>query len=141
MASKKKSAPTAHVEFESLMVSIVQIYKQGQEFAAKAVNVGLTVRNWFIGYRIVEFGQQGRDRAAYGKRLLPELAKRLAAAGLRWVDSRELRRFRLLYTVYCGGVDQRCEEERDHRLDAQRKRAGKDQGHGQTHFEQIWLPA
>jgi predicted nuclease of restriction endonuclease-like (RecB) superfamily len=99
---KKKAAPkpVAESSFESLVVSIVQIHQQAQEFATKAVNVGLTLRNWFIGHRIVEFEQKGADRAAYGERLLPALAKRLAAAGLKRVDTRELRRFRLLYTIY-----------------------------------------
>jgi len=101
MASKKKSiAPSANGNFEALVVSIVHIHQQAQEFATKAVNIGLTLRNWFIGHRIVEFEQQGRDRAAYGERLLPALAERLAAAGLKRVDARELRRFRLLYTLY-----------------------------------------
>ena len=101
MASKKKSiAPSANGNFEALVGSIVQIHQQTQDFATKAVNVALTLRNWFIGHRIVEFEQQGRDRAAYGERLLPALAERLAAAGLKRVDTRELRRFRLLYTIY-----------------------------------------
>jgi len=101
MASKKKAiAPSANGNFEALVVSIVQIHQQAQEFATKAVNIGLTLRNWFIGHRIVEFEQQGRDRAAYGERLLPALAEKLAAAGLKRVDTRELRRFRLLYSIY-----------------------------------------
>lgn len=92
--------PAQGSDFESLVVTIVQIHQQAQDFATKAVNVGLTLQNWFIGHRIVEFEQQGRDRAAYDERLLPELAKRLMAAGLKRVDTRELRRFRLLYTIY-----------------------------------------
>ena len=101
MASKKKPiAPSANGNFEALVVSIVQIHQQAQEFATKAVNIGLTLRNRFIGHRIVEFEQQGCDRAAYGERLLPALAERLAAAGLKRVYARELRRFRLHYTVY-----------------------------------------
>ena len=60
----------------------------------------VTVRNWLIGHRIVEFEQHGKDRAAYGEKLLPALAQRLAAAGLKRVDARELRRFRLFYSVY-----------------------------------------
>lgn len=101
MPSKKKpTVPCANGDFESLVVSIVQIHQQAQDFATKAVNVSLTLRNWLIGNRIVEFEQKGDDRAAYGERLLPTLAKRLAAVGLRRVDARELRRFRLLYTVY-----------------------------------------
>lgn len=101
MASKRKPiTPSENGNFEALVVSIVQIHQQAQEFATKAVNIGLTLRNWFIGHRIVEFEQQGRDRAVYGERLLPALAERLTTAGLKRVDARELRRFRLLYTLY-----------------------------------------
>jgi len=101
MSSKKKPTPPAAAgDFDSLVSSIVHIHQQSQDFATKAVNVALTLRNWLIGYRIVEFEQQGNDRAAYGERLLPALAERLSAAGLKRVDVRELRRFRLLYEVY-----------------------------------------
>ena len=99
-AKKKHSDSPILDDFESLVDSIVQIHHQAQDFATKAVNVGLTLRNWLIGHRIVEFEQNGKDRAAYGERLLPELARRLASAGLKRVDMRELRRFRLLYTTY-----------------------------------------
>ena len=51
--SKRKSiASPANGDFESLVVSIVQIHQQAQEFATKAVNVGLTLRNWLIGRQI-----------------------------------------------------------------------------------------
>jgi len=99
-ANKKSAPPAASGDFDALVTSIVHIHQQAQDFAAKAVNVALTLRNWLIGYRIVEFEQQGKDRAAYGEKLLPALAGRLGAAGLKRVDVRELRRFRLLYTVY-----------------------------------------
>ena len=101
MSSKKKPTPPATAgDFDSLVTTIVHIHQQTQDFAAKAVNVALTLRNWLIGYRIVEFEQQGNDRAAYGDRLLPALAERLSASGLKRVDVRELRHFRLLYEVY-----------------------------------------
>ena len=101
MPAKKKPTPPAPAgDFDSLVSSIVRIHQETRDFAAKAVNVALTLRNWLIGYRIVEFEQQGKDRAAYGERLLPALAERLSAVGLKRVDVRELRRFRLLYAVY-----------------------------------------
>ena len=101
MASKKKKvSPVVTSDFESLVTTIVQIHDRAQDFSTKAVNIGLTLRNWLIGHRIVEFEQNGKDRATYGERLLPELAQRLVKAGLKRVDARELRRFRLLYTVY-----------------------------------------
>jgi len=58
------------------------------------------LRNWLIGYRIVEFEQQGKDRAAYGESLMDTLALRLASHGLTRVTPRELRRYRQLYLVY-----------------------------------------
>jgi predicted nuclease of restriction endonuclease-like (RecB) superfamily len=97
---KKATQTTNRGDFDSLVTAIVHLHQQTQDYATKAVNVALTLRNWLIGYRIVEFEQQGNDRAAYGQRLLPALAERLAAAGLKRVDVRELRRFRLLYEVY-----------------------------------------
>lgn len=101
MASKKKKvSPVVSSDFESLVTTIVQIHYRAQDFSTKAVNIGLTLRNWLIGHRIVEFEQNGKDRATYGERLLPKLAQRLVNAGLKRVDARELRRFRLLYTVY-----------------------------------------
>ena len=101
MASKKKKvSPVVSSDFESLVTKIVQIHDRAQDFSTKAVNIGLTLRNWLIGHRIVEFEQNGKDRATYGERLLPKLAQSLVNAGLKRVDARELRRFRLLYTVY-----------------------------------------
>ena len=70
MASNKKpSIPALSSDFESLVDTIVAIHNQAYDFATKAVNIGLTLRNWLIGHRIVEFEQKGRDRAAYGEKL------------------------------------------------------------------------
>jgi len=99
-AKKKTTPPAASGDFDSLVSSIVHLHQESQAFASKAINVSLTLRNWLIGQRIVEFEQLGKDRAAYGEKLLPTLAKRLSAAGLKRVDVRELRRFRLLYGIY-----------------------------------------
>lgn len=101
MPVNKKSAPPATSgDFDALVTAIVQIHQQTQDFSAKAVNVALTMRNWLIGYRIVEFEQQGKDRATYGDGLMDTLALRLASQGLKRVTPRELRRYRQLYQVY-----------------------------------------
>lgn len=95
-----RRSPEVADDFESLVASIAQIHRKTQEFANKAVNVGLTLRNWFIGHRIVEFEQNGADRAAYGENLMTTLSQRLAAHGLPQVTPRELRRYRQLYQAY-----------------------------------------
>ena len=48
-----------------------------QAQAAHAVNIALTSRNGLMGRYIVEFEQNGEDRAAYGEQLLKKLEQRL----------------------------------------------------------------
>jgi predicted nuclease of restriction endonuclease-like (RecB) superfamily len=100
MPSKKKPAPTANGDFESLIISVAQIHHQAQDFAIKAVNIGLTLRNWLIGWRIEEYERNGADRAAYGDKLMDILAKRLGQEGWKRCDRRELYRFRQFYLSY-----------------------------------------
>ncbi|MBK1621381.1 cytoplasmic protein [Lamprobacter modestohalophilus] len=100
MKTQGTPKPAEGSDFESLVVTIVQIHQQAHDFATKAVNVGLTLRNWFIGHRIVEFEQNGADRAAYGESLMDALSQRLAAHSLPRVTPRELRRYRQFYQVY-----------------------------------------
>jgi predicted nuclease of restriction endonuclease-like (RecB) superfamily len=101
MSSKKTSTPPAAAgNFDSLVSSIVHIHQQTQDFATKAVNVALTLRNWLIGCRIVEFEQEGKDRAAYGENLMASLSQRLGAHGLPQATPRELRRYRQFYQSY-----------------------------------------
>ena len=68
-----------------------------QAQAAHAVNLALTSRNWLMGCYIVEFEQNGEDRAAYGEQLLKRLEQRLKTKGL---NERRFREFRRLYLVY-----------------------------------------
>jgi predicted nuclease of restriction endonuclease-like (RecB) superfamily len=88
------------VDFESLVADILQIHYEAQSFATRAVNIGLTLRNWLIGRQIVEYEQDGADRATYGEGLIDALAKRLGSTGLKRTSGRELRRFRQFYLVY-----------------------------------------
>jgi predicted nuclease of restriction endonuclease-like (RecB) superfamily len=67
------------------------------ESAVKAINKHLTIRNWLIGFYIVEFEQNGDDRARYGASLLNELAASLNISGL---GSRNLNLFRQFYILY-----------------------------------------
>lgn len=65
--------------------------------AASAVNASLSIRNWLIGAHIVEFEQNGEERAEYGEKLIPELAKRLEIRGL---SATMLRHCRTFYSLY-----------------------------------------
>ena len=48
-----------------------------QAGAVKAINRMQTMRNWIIGYYIVEFEQKGKERAEYGEHLLEKLEERV----------------------------------------------------------------
>ena len=85
------------MNFESLVSHIDTVQHALQAQAAHAVNLSLTARNWLIGYYIVEFEQNGEDRAAYGEQLLKKLELRLNTKGL---TERRFREFRRLYKVY-----------------------------------------
>jgi hypothetical protein len=86
--------------FEELINNVYQTHCILQNNATKAINLNLTVRNWLIGCHIVEFEQNGEDRAQYGANLLEEIAKRLKSKELKGLHRRALNTCRLFYTTY-----------------------------------------
>jgi predicted nuclease of restriction endonuclease-like (RecB) superfamily len=84
--------------FNQLSSKIEQIHTELQVYAANSVNQSLTVRNWLIGCYIVEFEQKGEDRAAYGVKLLSNLALKLKH--IKGLDERSLRNIRQFYKTY-----------------------------------------
>ena len=85
------------MNFESLVGRINQVQDVLQAQAAHAINLALTARNWLVGYYIVEFEQNGEDRAKYGENLLNRLAQSINKKGF---SPRRLREYRQLYLVY-----------------------------------------
>ena len=59
------------MNFDILVRTIAETHSALYQQAVKAVNVNLTLRNWLVGLYIVEFEQNGEDRARYGEKLLP----------------------------------------------------------------------
>ena len=88
------------MNFAALIQTIGQTHHALQQQAAKAVNRALTIRNWLIGYYIVEFEQNGEDRAAYGEKLLKTLAKELEQKGHKGFSVTNLNLFRQFYLLY-----------------------------------------
>ena len=74
------------MNFEALVKHISTIQNTLQAQAAHAVNLALTSRNWLMGCYIVEFEQNGEDRAAYGEQLLKKLEQRLKTKAWMNVD-------------------------------------------------------
>lgn len=101
-----RKAPTpmapehASLDFDALVQAFEQTSAHISAQTSKAINVGLTLRNWLFGYYIHAYEQNGTDRAAYGERLLECLAERLKAKNISRTDERELRRYRQFYMAY-----------------------------------------
>lgn len=85
------------MNFQLLVNTIQQAHSTLQQSALKSVNRHLTIRNWLVGFYIVEFEQNGEDRAKYGERLLLELAK---AINIRGLSETSLNIHRQFYRVY-----------------------------------------
>src|ERR1700743_3644915 len=68
--------------------------------AQRQVNTSLTLRNWLVGYYIVEYEQNGIDRAKYGDHLLRSLSQQLAKAGIKGLGSTILILCRQFYFAY-----------------------------------------
>lgn len=88
------------MNFGQLTQQIKLTHETLQSYAVKAINVGLTLRNWLIGHFIVEYEQSGEDRANYGEHLLEKISTALAQNGLKNVSAAELSRFRQFYKIY-----------------------------------------
>lgn len=85
------------MKFDLLVDTIHHTHQSFQQKAIKAVNINLTLRNWLIGYYIVEFEQKGEDRAQYGEQLVPSLSKKLGIKGLAETNLKLSRQF---YNIY-----------------------------------------
>ena len=57
------------ISFSQLTEMVVLVHTSSQTAAVKAVNSFATVRNYVIGFYIVEYEQKGNDRAKYGEKL------------------------------------------------------------------------
>lgn len=85
------------MNFNDLQQNIRHISGTFRQNAVAAVNTHLTVRNWLVGFYIVEFEQNGEDRAKYGAKLLQNLADAMDEEGLSY---RNLKLYRQFYNTY-----------------------------------------
>ncbi|MBW8050084.1 MAG: DUF1016 domain-containing protein [Cytophagales bacterium] len=88
------------MKFEQLIESIELTQNSLQQKALSTVNQLATIRNWLIGYYIVEFEQKGEERAKYGNKLLQTLSNELHKKKLKGFSVTNLRLFRQFYSVY-----------------------------------------
>jgi predicted nuclease of restriction endonuclease-like (RecB) superfamily len=91
---------TTNQEYQNLISQISETYLGGQKKAVLAVNSFLVETYWQIGQYIVEFEQDGKAKAQYGKGLLPKLSKDLALAHGKGFSLSNLIRMRQFYITF-----------------------------------------
>jgi len=88
------------MNFDQLIKAFEQAHQYLQSKAVSAVNQTLTIRNWLFGHYIVEYEQNGKDRAKYGTELLKNIAETLSRKNIKGLSARSLRNCRQFYLMY-----------------------------------------
>ncbi len=88
------------MNFEQLIQACEQAHNYLQGTAVSTVNQSLTIRNWLFGHYIVEYEQNGEDRAKYGDQLFAVLDKDIKSKGIKGLSKRNLHYFSQVYIAY-----------------------------------------
>lgn len=83
--------------FEHLTQLVEQVHNSAYASSVKAINRFATIRNYIIGFYIVEYEQNGSDRAKYGDKLLKRLAEQINKRGINETLLKVSRAFYLNY--------------------------------------------
>lgn len=86
--------------YQDLQAGIIALLEAARTAAARSVNTLMTATYWEVGRRIVEADQQGAERAAYGKVLIPRLATDLTRRFGRGFSERNLEQMRQFYLCW-----------------------------------------
>jgi len=107
MAKAKKDGPALpmpqHPDYTQLVRRLSDIYAEGRQRAAAAVNTNMLDTYWQIGRDIVEFEQGGKAKAEYGAHLLDNLSadlRLLHGAGFSHSNLARMRQFYLQYPIF-----------------------------------------
>ncbi|MGJ8677181.1 MAG: DUF1016 N-terminal domain-containing protein [Akkermansiaceae bacterium] len=87
------------MNFTQLITNLRDLDDSLRSHVKQSANIRLTLRNWFVGAYIVEFEQNGEDRAEYGVKLIKALADSLAIKGLNARTLADCRLFHLEYPL------------------------------------------
>ena len=86
------------MNFDQLIENIEITHDFFQARASKQVDENFTLRNWLIGYYLVEFEQNGQDRAIYGNKTIPTLVKKVSH--IKGLSKRNFFLFKQFYQTY-----------------------------------------
>ena len=103
MAKRKtKVKPQKQNNYAALIDDIRLVLETSRRISACSINVLLTTTYWAIGRKIIEYEQNGSDRADYGLNLLPRLSSDLSSKLGKGFSVDNLESMRLFYLAYCA---------------------------------------
>jgi predicted nuclease of restriction endonuclease-like (RecB) superfamily len=88
------------MNINELITNINDINRFFSERAVKQVDTMFTLRNWLIGFYLIEYEQHGADRAEYGTKLLFKIAQQLKKRRIPGMSQTNLKLFRQFYYTY-----------------------------------------
>lgn len=88
------------MKFENLIGQIHTTHSHLQQLALRQINYALTIRNWVVGYYLVEYEQKGEDRAGYGEKLYKRIADELKNKGVKGLSFTMLHICKQFYQTY-----------------------------------------
>jgi len=92
--------PHNAIGYGHLVSGIGELLEAARRTTTRSVNAIMTATYWEIGRRIVEFEQEGAERAQYGSGLLKRLSGELTAHFGRGFSRHNLARFRDFYLAF-----------------------------------------
>lgn len=104
MKSKREDGNGLPDAYTPIYADISKVIEDARRSVARSANSIMTAAYWLIGRRIVEHEQSGKERAAYGERLLIRLAADLTTRYGRGFGVDNLQRFRNFYLAYPPAV-------------------------------------
>lgn len=75
-----------------------------KKHVSHSANVGLTIRNWLVGAYLIEYEQNGEDRAEYGEKIVELVAKKIVIKGLSKDGLWRCKQFYNTYLQILGSV-------------------------------------
>jgi predicted nuclease of restriction endonuclease-like (RecB) superfamily len=88
------------VPYQQLITQLGSLLQTGRQRAAQTINTILVQTYWLIGQHIVEFEQNGNERAEYGSKLLDLLSKDLTLSYGKGFSRSNLFQIRLFYIKF-----------------------------------------
>jgi len=91
---------------QALTAKLRELIRTSRQFVVRSVNTVQVLTNFEIGRHIVEFEQQGKRRAEYGRNLLKKLSNDLTAEFGKGFSEANLKLMRQFYLLYHDRISQ-----------------------------------